>query len=62
MALYSQVPFLEMKCTENAKGTIKNTLKSAKKKKEHREKYHEGKKMDGEKERYYVDPESRKQY
>ena len=58
MALYSQIPFLKIKCTENAKSTIKNTLKSAKKKKKIQRKIPRRKKMEGEKERYYEDPES----
>ena len=32
MTLYFQVQFLKLKCNENAKSTIKNTLKSERKK------------------------------
>ena len=35
MNLYFQVQFLKLKCTENAKITIKNALKSDRKKKYH---------------------------
>ena len=33
MALYFQVQFSNLKCAENAKGTISNALKSERKKK-----------------------------
>ena len=60
MTLYSQVQLLKLKCTDNAKSTIKNALKSERKKKASslEKRYHQGpeKKMQGAKKRYYRDP------
>ena len=59
MTLYFQVQFLKLKCTDNAKSTIKNALKNERKKKVSSLKYLQGpeKKMHGVKERYYRDPQ-----
>ena len=66
MTLYFQVQFLKLRCTANAKGTIKNSLNSERKKEVSLPKktYHQGaeKKMQGNKEKYCRDPESRTQY
>ena len=42
MALYFQIPFLRLKCTENVKSTNRNALKSERKKKVSSKKYHQG--------------------
>ena len=42
MTLYFQVQFLKLKCTDNAKSTIKNVLKSERKKKASSLKYQQG--------------------
>ena len=70
MTLYFQEQFLKLKCTENAKSTIKNALKSERKKKllslkkniTKDKKKKKRKKMQRAKQRYYRDPESRQQY
>ena len=64
MTLYLQVQFLKLKCHDNAKSTIKNALKSNKKKKVSSLEHHQGpeKKIQGAKQRYYRDPQSRRQY
>ena len=64
MNIYFQVQFLKLKCTENTKNTIKNALKSEIKKKVLLLKkaiLPRTKKMPGAKEKYYRDPESRRQ-
>ena len=52
MPLYFQVQFLKLECTDNAKSTIKNALKSERKKKVSSLKHRQGpgKKMQGAKE------------
>ena len=65
MALYLQVHFLKFKCTENVKSTMKNAMKSEKKKKILSLKKQispSTKKMQEDKEKSYRDPKSRKQY
>ena len=42
MTLYLQVQFLKLKCHDNAKSTIKNALKSNKKKKVSSLEHHQG--------------------
>ena len=61
MTLEFQVQFLKIKCTKNAKSTIKNTLKSERKKRVSSLKKSPRKKKQGAKERNR-DPESRRQY
>ena len=41
MTLYFEVQFLKVKCTENAKSTITNALKSERNKKASLKKYHQ---------------------
>ena len=65
MTLYLQVHFLKLKCTENVKSTMKNAMKSEKKKKISSLKKQispSTKKMQEDKEKSYRDPKSRKQY
>ena len=52
MPLYFQVQLLKLECTDNAKSTIKNALKSERKKKVSSLKHRQGpgKKMQGAKE------------
>ena len=63
MPLYFQVQFLKLECTDNAKSTIKNALKSERKKKVSSLKHHQGPgKKCKELKRHYRDPQSRRQY
>ena len=66
MTLYFQIQLLKLKGTENIKGTIETALKSERKKivLSLKKIYNQEPemKMQGAKERYYRDPESRRQY
>ena len=65
MTLYFQVEILKPKYNENVKSATKTALKSERKKKVSslKNKCHQGlKKVQGAKERYYEDPEVRRQY